>query len=194
MYDYVKPSNNAIEKRALLAKLLQYIGKTGSWPSETQLQKCVYFMQSLLNVNTGYRFVLYMHGTYSFDINEVLTWMKSRKEFDVEDYKVWELKLRLTENGEIIAREHTNFADQMQWVSSRIAPMDTTDLERVSTASLLKLGAPDWTDQRIAREINRLKPHIPVEVALQGIAEFEELRDAADADGVVLPRVEAAVS
>ena len=73
--------------------------------------------------------------------------------------------LRLTPYGQELARGHSEFTDQMQWGISRIAPMNVLDLERVSTVYMLKLGAPDWTDDRVAKKLDYLKPRISHRVA-----------------------------
>ena len=75
----------------------------------------------------------------------------------------------------------------MQWVISRIAPMNVLE---VSTVYMLKLGAPDWTYDRVAKKLNYLKPRISHKVALRGINEFETLRHEARAAGVILQRDE----
>ena len=187
MYDYVKPSNDARDKRALLAHLMRHIRASGSWSGETHIQKSMYFLQSLLNVDTGYHFVLYLHGPFSFDVHEVLTWMISRCEIDLQRFDLYGPRLKLTPGGKKLAGEHEGFDDQMKWVSSHIATMNVVDLERVGTVCLLKTGAPDWSDEQIANELHRLKPHITPEVGLQGIREFEELRQTAISAGVVIP-------
>ena len=187
MYDYVKPSNDAVDKRILLARLIQQIGKSGSWSGETHIQKSMYFMQALLNVDTSYRFVLYLHGPFSFDVHEVLTWMLSRGEIGVHKYELYGPKLKLTQHGDRLANEHVGLDDQIQWVSEEIATKKVKDLERLATACLLKLELPSWSDSQVADELNRLKPHISKKVALQGIEEFEALREAAASAGVILP-------
>ena len=78
----------------------------------------------------------------------------------------------------------------MQWVISRIAPMNVLDLERVSTVYMLKLVAPDWTDDMVNKMLDYLKPRISHRVALRGINEFETLRHEARAAGVILQRDE----
>ena len=187
MYDYVKPSNDARDKRALLAHLMRHIRASGSWSGETHIQKSMYFLQSLLNVDTGYHFVLYLHGPFSFDVHEVLTWMISRCEIDLQRFDLYGPRLKLTPGGKRLAGEHKGFDDQMKWVSSHIATMNVVDLERVGTVCLLKTGAPDWSDEQIAKELHRLKPHITTDLALRGIEQFEALRQSAQSAGVVLP-------
>ena len=59
-------------RRAAISRLVEVMRAIGSWAGETHVQKCVYFMQGLLEVKMEYDFVLYKHGPYSFDLHNEL--------------------------------------------------------------------------------------------------------------------------
>ena len=57
-----------LEKVAVLLKLLEKLRENGSWCGETHLQKATYMCQQLLSLPTGFDYVLYKHGPFSFDL------------------------------------------------------------------------------------------------------------------------------
>src|ERR1039458_2350370 len=62
---------------ALVVALATRLRSRGSWCGETHLQKALYILQDLSKSNFGYKFVIYKHGPYSFDINSELTAMRA---------------------------------------------------------------------------------------------------------------------
>ena len=163
-------------RRATISRLVRVMRDTGSWSGETHIQKCVYFMQALLNVQMGYNFVLYKHGPYSFDLREELAAMMSSLELDVESRypygpsfvvgprAVWDVKLSRQEEYAI------------KFVGENISIQDIRSLERLSTALLLQIDNPSQTDQEIATQINMIKPHITIPDANLAITKIAQLR------------------
>src|SRR5436309_166154 len=64
---------NRMQRAALLTELADKLHEQGSWCGETHMQKAMYLLQELLEVPTGFRFILYKHAPYSFDQSEELT-------------------------------------------------------------------------------------------------------------------------
>ena len=62
-----------LQKAAILTELADQLRREGSWCGHTHMQKATYFLQDLLEVPTGYEFILYKHGPYSFDLSEEMT-------------------------------------------------------------------------------------------------------------------------
>src|SRR6185312_12815518 len=62
---------------ALVVDLVQRLRRRGSWCGETHLQKALYILQDLTNSNFGYKFVIYKHGPYSFELNNELSAMRA---------------------------------------------------------------------------------------------------------------------
>ena len=112
--------------------------------------------------------------------------MLSRGEIGVQRYELYGPRLMLTKQGEKLAHEQEEFIDQIEWVSTEVAPKNVKDLERLATVCLLKSDAPAWSDDALARELNRLKPHISIEDAFKGIEEYENLRKRAETSGAIL--------
>ena len=66
-----------LQKAAILTELADQLRREGSWCGHTHMQKATYFLQDLLEVPTGYEFILYKHGPYSFDLSEEMTTLRA---------------------------------------------------------------------------------------------------------------------
>ena len=66
-----------LQKAAILTELAARLRREGSWCGHTHMQKATYFLQDLLGVPTGYEFILYKHGPYSFDLSEELAGLRA---------------------------------------------------------------------------------------------------------------------
>src|ERR1700741_5392329 len=62
---------------ALMVELTKQLHSRGSWCGETHLQKALYILQDLSKSNFGYKFVIYKHGPYSFELSSELTAMRA---------------------------------------------------------------------------------------------------------------------
>ena len=60
-----------------ISNLISALRSNGSWAGETHLQKATYLLQEVTGVPLGFKFVLYKHGPYSFELTEELGLLKS---------------------------------------------------------------------------------------------------------------------
>ena len=66
-----------LQRAAILTELMDRLRANGSWCGETHVQKAVYFLQEILGVPTGFEYILYKHGPYSFDLTADLTALRA---------------------------------------------------------------------------------------------------------------------
>ena len=66
-----------LPQAAIVTKLAKRLRHYGSWCGETHIQKAMYLLQELLEVPTGFDFILYKHGPYSFDLGDELTSLRA---------------------------------------------------------------------------------------------------------------------
>src|SRR5208283_4661878 len=66
-------SMDRLRRAAIVASLVTKLRAAESWCGETHIQKAVYLMQDLMDVPTEYRFILYKHGPFSFELSDELT-------------------------------------------------------------------------------------------------------------------------
>ena len=62
---------------ALLVDMIERLRGRGSWCGETHIQKAMFILQDIAKANLGYKFVIYKHGPYSFELSNELTEMRA---------------------------------------------------------------------------------------------------------------------
>jgi uncharacterized protein YwgA len=175
-----------LQKAAILTELADQLRREGSWCGHTHMQKATYFLQDLLEVPTGYEFILYKHGPYSFDLSEEMTALRADYliEFDhkspgygpglVPTRTSEELRSRYPVTLEKHARE-------VAFVARAFGSKGVTELEKLATALYVTRasGGIRGVDER-ARQLVELKPHVPLDQALDAVREFDRIaREAA---------------
>ncbi len=164
------------DREELLCHLVDAMRKAGSWVGETQIQKSAMFLQELLNVPLGYQFVLYKHGPFSFDLRSELAEMRAGLRLDVEPHLGYGPSFTLEKWGKAALEKPTAYADEIKFVAERISTEASRPVERISTAFFMTNKYPTKSATEIAKDINRLKPHISVAQALLAIEDAERLR------------------
>ncbi len=164
------------DRIALLCHLVAAMADAKSWAGETHLQKSVMFLQKLLSVPLGYEFVLYKHGPFSFDLRSELAVMRTRLLLDVEPHLGYGPSFTLGRWGERAIKKSTGYAQEIEFVAKNISTKDTRLLERLSTAFFLRNKYQGRSNEDIAKEINRLKPHISQEQAMHAIEDAAHLQ------------------
>ena len=164
-------------RRAAISQLVEVMRDRGSWTGETHVQKCVYFMQGLLEVQMGYDFVLYKHGPYSFDLRNELAAMMASLELDVNPRYPYGPSFVLGHRSMRHVKLPIPVKDAIQFVGENLSPHDTRALERLATALFLQRSNSDLEGQDIASKIHGIKPHISVSDALSAIRDVAQLRD-----------------
>ncbi len=169
-----------LERASVLLALLEALRSRGSWAGETHLQKSTYFLQELLGVPLGLRFILYKHGPFSFELRRDLGGMFA------DSFVVWEVQpypygasLKPGPLSDLLRRQFPGparrFAGEIGFVAEKLAPKRVAELERLATALYVTLRGKVEPDQRPAR-ICELKPHISPSDATQAVAEVDGIR------------------
>ena len=175
---------NQIERRKLVCHLVDSMRKHDSWAGETHVQKCVMFLQKLMDVPTGYQFVLYLHGPFSFDLRNELALMRARLQLDVEPNPSYGPSFTLGVRGKLAMESPTGYEAAIDVIAQEVSVKDTRALERLSTAFFLLEEHPSRSAGQTAKEMNRIKPHISVEQALRAIGDANDLRQRVTATEV----------
>lgn len=178
------------EREAVIASLVGALRSHRSWCGETHVQKGMYFLQHLTGVPTGFEFLLYKHGPFSFDLRDEITAMRADRllelDFPRPDYGP---SLKLTPNMEALCRRHQERVAEVrpavEFVAERFGDRNVAELERLGTALfvLLKNGE-EREPHRLAHQIVELKPHIDSMEARQAVEAVS--RWQAEAEGLGL--------
>lgn len=157
-----------LRRDAVLIRLIEALRKKGSGCGETHIQKSVYFLQALAGAETGFDFILYKHGPFSFDLRDELTAMRANSlvalEVQAARYGPSVAPLpaaeRLCERFPRTLRAHES---SVAFVASKVGSKTVGELERLATALYVSRQSEHRLDiNECAQEIHKLKPHIPV--------------------------------
>ncbi len=172
-----------LPQAAIVTKLAKRLRHYGSWCGATHIVKAMYFLQDLLEVPTGFDFVLYKHGPYAFDLADELTSLRADGLLALEPQSVpYGPRFAVTP---LTRRLHATFpktlakyANSIEFVAKALGGKRVDELERLATALYVtrrtSLGH-DGTVQSRAECIHSLKPHVPVVAAAQAVEEIDRL-------------------
>jgi uncharacterized protein YwgA len=179
-----------LQKAAILTELADRLRRKGSWCGHTHMQKATYFLQDLLGVPTGFEFILYKHGPYSFDLSEELTALRADYliEFDHRSPDYGPGLVPTQTSAELRARYPVTLAKharEIEFISHVFGSKGVAELERLATALYVTreiVGACN-PGTRVGR-LRELKPHVSPAEALDAVQEFDRI--AAEAKAVAL--------
>jgi hypothetical protein len=169
------------EQATVVFRLAEALKARGSWAGETHIQKAVYFLQELLGVPTGFEFILYKHGPFSFDLRATLTFMEA------EDLIAWQPRnpygptlVRGTDASYLDQKfgyVANRYIERINFVAEHFADKSVKELEKLATALYV---TKDRNIARILRpqQIVALKPHIPIAEANAAVQAIDELMQA----------------
>jgi len=173
---------NEIDRSAILLDLAERLKAQGSWTGETHIQKAAYLTQELLGVPSGFKFVLYRHGPFSFDLRNSLNKLETLGGIQTEEQpypygpKIVEgPAARKLKAASTAAQE---YAKPTQFVAQQLGKAKVSELERVATALFIERDPNIKPEDRSDRLVS-LKPHISREEAPKAFARLQEIRAAA---------------
>ncbi len=169
---------------ALIVDLLKKLHEHGSWCGETHIQKAMYISQDLAKANFGYKFVMYKHGPFSFDLKDELSAMRANGiiefVFPQQDYGP---SIRVTKFGERVYKMNLENIEDFQrtnaFVADWLAASDVRSLEKVATAYYVTKKNPRDPVSERAKKISSLKPHVDILAAEEAIKIVDQKREQA---------------
>ncbi len=175
---------NKGQKTAILLDLSKQLFARGSWCGETHLQKAMYFLQSLFEIDTDFEFVLYRHGPFSFGLRDALNEMTSDGFLElVARYPGYGPSLLPAAEAQELLRRFPKTLEkhraEIRFVADSIGDKGVGELERVSTAIFLISRYPGMQDNELADKLVELKPHIHTKEALKAFEEAHQLLEDA---------------
>jgi hypothetical protein len=169
----------------LLAALADRLREEGSWTGETHLQKATYFLQELVGVPSDFRFVLYWHGPFSFDLRDELGAMRGEGFLELQRNPApYGPTLAVSRSGQQLTKRADErigrYRDQIDFISKLVGASNVARLERLSTALLVTKQLPSKSVEERARRLMALKPHISFDAASDAVEEMDEAIVAAE--------------
>jgi hypothetical protein len=171
-----------VQRLAVFALLDIELNQHASWCGETHLQKAMYVLQALLGAETGYDFILYKHGPFSFELRDDLSLMRADGLLEMvvkhPQYGPSYLPTEFANTflGRFSKTVETHQA-QARFVAEHFGGKNVAELERVATALFVRQSSKSRSRKQRAVELVRLKPHISEPDALQATAEIDWLAE-----------------
>ena len=183
-----------LQRAAILTQVMEQLRAKGSWCGETHVQKAVYFLQEVLGVSTGFEYILYKHGPYSFDLSADLTALRADYliEFNHRSPGYGPGLVPTSTSADLRSRYPktlTQHSRQIEFIADVFGSRGVADLEKLATALYVTRESGNTADVAArARRINELKPHIPVPTAEVAVREFDEIARQGSSLAAVAPR------
>jgi hypothetical protein len=144
----------------------------------------MYISQDLARINLGYKFIMYKHGPFSFDLKDELAAMRAsnvlKLDFPQKDYGP---SINTTTFGaqlyEIYREEIGEIEQANAFVAEWLATSDVKELEKVATAYFVTRKHPGASILDRAKRVNTLKPHVNIEEAEAALRMVDKKRESA---------------
>ena len=163
--------------QALLLDFVRRLKEGGSWCGETHIQKSTYFLQEFAKVPLDLNYIFYKHGPYSFELNDRLTALQGNGWVEVRSHPPYgphrHASATAAEYLKRFSKTLASFEAAMDFVVRKLASKNVAELERLSTALYLRMEMPEAAEGARAGEMNRLKPHVSRQEALEALREVE---------------------
>lgn len=172
----------------MICAMLDRMIEKGSWAGETHLQKCLFLLQSMRNVPTGYTFQLHHYGPFSFDLSDEIIQLKGDR-LIVPYPRPYpygpslassDLSQRLRQN---FSKTLEEYSDDIDFVTNHFGDLSASELGKLATAHYFILQDKDSSDKDIARKVNEVKSRILV---CEGMEAAKTVRTIANSTRVLI--------
>jgi hypothetical protein len=175
---------NRMARAALLTKLLNALRNEGSWCGETHVQKSLYLLQEIFRIPLEFEFILYKQGPFSFDLRDELTSLRADDLVKLEAQPIpYGPRLVPTESAtDLLSRFPKTMAMYgafVAFIAKRLGSRGVAGLERLATAMFVTRRQSKAPIADRAAALVGLKPHIPMEDALDAVREADAMLEEA---------------
>lgn len=168
------------KKTSLVLDLIDSLKTNGSWCGETHIQKAVFFLQELTGVPTGFEFILYKHGPFSFDLRDELSSMQADDLLKIKlqpypygpSLEPTDASLELRKRFPVTRRQYKRVID---FVAENLGELGVAELERIATALYVTRQTGEVDSKTRADSLCRLKPHVSYDKALKAVEDLDQL-------------------
>ena len=159
---------------AIVLSAMKALRAQGSWCGETHIQKTLFISQELLDVPSNFKFILYKHGPYSFDLSEHIQGLIADDLVHVLTRPPYGPTLEAAD--EIQIPRNDSVQKRLEFIAQRLGRRGVGDLEKLATAVFVnrKYGSQTPVERR-AEILSNLKPHVSVEAARSAFVEADQI-------------------
>lgn len=175
----MKPSDQS----SIVLFTMQSLKNEGSWSGETHIQKTLFLCQEVMGVQSNFKFILYKHGPYSFELAEHIQGLIADDLVCVLTRPPYGPSLEVSEDGRSIASHvvsDTDVVDRIMFMAKKLSWKGVVELEKLATAVYVnrKHGLQTPIEKR-AEILTSLKPHVSIDAAREAFAEAEAIENDA---------------
>jgi hypothetical protein len=170
-----------LQRQTVIYCLIEALRSKGNWCGATHIQKTMFFLDELSEHALGYKFIMYKHGPFSFQLSEDLSIMDARRYIEDEIINInygsrlktnpTVQKMLMEQFGELAAKVR----DVMSFVVSKLADAGVVTLERLGTALYFTRKENIDDPETRARRIHEEKPHITETQALEAVRKVDAI-------------------
>ena len=173
---------DSMKKAAVLTRFIEELRKHDSRCGETHIQKASFFLQELMDIPTGFEYILYKHGPFSFDLREELTALRADGFVELEVKPHGPGIAPVAGQCEYVQDLYPitlgRYEKKIEFVASKLGNKGVVDLEKWGTAYYVYHHHRDMktasVDER-AWKMTELKPHISQEDAYAAVEEVDQV-------------------
>ena len=174
---------SAPDQASVVLFTLQALKEEGSWCGETHVQKTLYMCQEIVGAPSKFKFILYKHGPYSFELSECLQGLIADDLILMQTRPPYGPSLAMSDEAHSLAADidqDGKLSASIRFMSKKLGRKGVAELEKLATATYVnrKFGSNLSIEER-ARILTSLKTHVPIEGARQAFAEVETIEEEA---------------
>lgn len=177
-----------LKKAAILTTLTRKLLDHDSWCGETHLQKAVYLLLELFKVPMDFKFILYRHGPFSFDLRDEITSLRAdgllRLEPQPYPYgpKLVPDEQRCVKLKKLFPLTLKKYDTYLDFIAQELGGKNVTELEHIATALYVttEKSEPKASVEKRSEELRRLKPHFSVNGAKQAVDDIDKISKEAN--------------
>ncbi len=167
-------------QEAILVGLTRRLNEKDSWSGETHLQKAAYLLRELAGVPFDFEFILYKHGPFSFQLRDLLASMQADELIESQNQTPpYGPRIFVTAVGASFEKQlvltMSRYGSKVDWVAEKVGKRNVLELERLATALWVTRHHPEAKEERRAKTLTAIKPHVTREEALASVREIDGL-------------------
>ena len=145
---------SASDRTAIVLYTMQSLKGEGSWCGETHVQKALFLCQAVTSVPSDFKFILYKHGPYSFELSEHLQGLIADDlVYVVPTRPPYGPTLGISEEARSIAARldpSSSVAARIAFMSKKLSQKGVAELEKLATAVYVnrKYGSESSIEKR----------------------------------------------
>jgi uncharacterized protein YwgA len=155
------------KRKLIILELVRRCNRRWGNTGKLQIQKFIYFLQEVIGVELGYRYVMYHYGPFCFELNDNLETLGIMGVLNIEqDPSGYGYSISTGAYAQEPDTEEMDFLrqheEEIDLIIETFGEMKAEDLEIISTihfvASILKKKSEQYDKQNVVEQVRRLKP------------------------------------